>query len=135
MGSSPRYSIRSLLNRASTLIGLPCPNPLKFTMLVTLFVLAIVATLLVLLGLPAWVGFSQLVMGALLCLGIGLGFGGLAGIIYHVLLFKLPSRTWVAGHTLVGQSSSPAPSFAREHAKALGCPVHHWSIRLWIISY
>jgi hypothetical protein len=69
-------------------------------MLETLFALAIVATLLVLLGLPAWVGFSQLVMGALLCLGVGLGFGGLAGVIYHVLLFKLlrerglPATRW-----------------------------------------
>ena len=69
-------------------------------MLETLFALAIVAALLVLLGLPAWVGFSQLVIGALLCLGIGLGFGGLAGVIYHVLLFRLlrerglPATRW-----------------------------------------
>ena len=69
-------------------------------MLETFLVLAIIAALLLLLALPAWIGFTQLVMTALVCLGVGLGFGGLAGLIYHALLFKLlkergiPATRW-----------------------------------------
>ena len=69
-------------------------------MLETLFVLAIVAVLLGLIGLPAWLGLTQLVVGALVCLGVGLGVGGLAGLLYHIWLFKLlkerglPATRW-----------------------------------------
>lgn len=69
-------------------------------MLEALFVLGIMASLLILLALPAWVGFTNLVMTALICLAIGFGAGGLAAVIYHFLLFKLlreralPATRW-----------------------------------------
>jgi hypothetical protein len=71
-------------------------------MLEVFFVLGILGMLLLLLGLPAWIGFSNLVMSALACLGLGFGVGGLAAIIYHFLLFKLlreralPATRWWA---------------------------------------
>ena len=69
-------------------------------MLEALFVLGIMASLLILLALPAWVGFTNLVMTALVCLAIGFGVEGLAAVIYHFLLFKLlreralPATRW-----------------------------------------
>lgn len=65
-------------------------------MLEIFIVLALVGGLLLLLGLPTWVGFTQLVMTALGLMAVGLVGGCLAGLIYHIRLFRLLGERGVA---------------------------------------